>query len=220
MTMDAGWRSSRLAVGALLLGLVVCGCSGKTDTGGEDGDDGGDEGGDEGGDAGGDPGGEGGGEDLDDPRGVAGADPGCEDFEGTAIAGATGFFFGQYVATADPTVWEGEEQWLLFANERWQELGEDDCTITWNTEAVWTEAAGTCGTCEYGLTVAATIDLARTSCPEGLYEGDESFSVVYGVDVAGDVATYSFAASGTLVGSGHAVEGGSNFLSSGSCLYF
>jgi len=205
----------RLAMCVLACALVMGGCADKLETedsGGGSGDDGG---GEDGGDDG-----TGSGAQLDDPRTAAGPDPGCEDYDGTPIPGATGFFYGQYVATADETVWEGEEQWLLFANDAWREHGEDDCVITWTTTAIWTEEAGTCGSCEYGLTVEANIDLARTSCPEGLYEGDESFTVVYGVDVAGEVATYSFASSGTEVGTGHAVDGGSNFLSAGSCLYF
>jgi len=205
-----------LALGVL---LALAGCEAKLETedtgGGEDG--GGEDGGGE--DGGGDDGG-GGGAQLDDPRTSAGPNSVCEDYDGTAVAGATGFFFGQYVASADPSVWEGEEQWLLFANDKWREYGEDDCQVTWTTTATLTEEAGVCGSCEYGLTVEATLDVARTSCPEELYEGDEFFSVTYGVDVAGEVATYSYASSGTFVGTGHAVDGASNFLSDGSCLYF
>lgn len=169
---------------------------------------------------GGDDGGGGGTVDLPDPRTSAAADPGCEDFEGTPIAGATGYFYGQFVTTADPDVWAGQEQWILFSNQAWRDVGEDDCVITWSTTATRTDGAGTCSTCDYGLTVQASIDIANTSCPEGLWEGEETFQVVYGVAVDGGTATYYYASSGNFLGTGHAADGGSNYLSDGSCLYF
>jgi hypothetical protein len=171
-------------------------------TGGEDGDDGGEGG------------------PLPDPRTDAGFDAGCTDVDGVKVPGATSFFYGQFEATAEPDVWQGEEQWLLFANDTWREYGEDDCAITWTAVATRSDAAGTCGDCSYGLTVSASIDLARTSCPEGLYAGEESFEVVYGVRVSGSTATYVFAQSGTTVGTGHAEERGSNYLSQASCTWF
>ena len=157
---------------------------------------------------------------LPDPRPAAGFDAACSDVDGVSVPGATSFFYGQFEATDDPDVWQGEEQWLLFANDTWREYGEDDCVVTWTAVAARSEAAGTCADCSYGLTVSAAIDLARTSCPEGLYEGVEAFEVVYGVRVAGSAATYVFAQSGTVVGTGSAVESGSNYLSEGACTWF
>lgn len=157
---------------------------------------------------------------LPDPRESAVYDPACDDFDGVAIPAATSFFYGQYAATSEPDVWAGQEQWILFANDTWREYGEDDCVITWSTTAVRSDGAGTCGQCQYGLTVSATLDLANTSCPEGLYEGAESFEAVYGVEVNGEAATWYFAASGTLLGTGYAADGAANFLSEAACTYF
>lgn len=164
--------------------------------------------------------GEGGEPDLPDPREAAVYDAACDDFDGVEVPAATSYFYGKYWATAETDVWEGQEQWILYANDTWREYGEDDCIITWSMSAVRSDGAGTCGTCAYGLTVSAQIDLANTSCPEGLYEGAESFEAVYGVEVNGDAATYFFATSGTELGTGYATEGGSNYLSTATCTYF
>lgn len=210
--------------------LLVCiftmaACSAKlsggdTGTAGTPGGGGGGSGGDEGSD--GDDGNGGGGnpDDLPDPRTNAAFDPNCADVDGTPVPGATSFFYGQFGATSDPTVWEGYEEWILYANDAWRAVGVDDCTITWNATAAQTDEAGTCADCAYGLTVAATIDLARTSCPEGLYEGAENFEVVYGVRVTGDRSAYVYAQNGNPLGEGYAAEGASNYLSAGSCVWF
>ena len=41
------------------------------------------------------------------------------------MPGAKTYFVGSYSDNGDGT-WSGYEQWVLFANERWQETGEDD----------------------------------------------------------------------------------------------
>lgn len=190
--------------------VAIAGCSQsslKTEDTGTDGTTGGDDGG-------GGPG------TLTDPRTSAGADPGCEDFDGVAIPGATGYFYGEYRATADPDVWEGVEQWILYSNAEWRTYGEDDCVVTWVATAARSDSAGTCSTCAYGLTIEASLDIASTTCPEALYAGDEQFSAVYGVAVSGETSTWYFAQSGTQFATGFATEGAANFLSEGSCLYF
>ena len=158
--------------------------------------------------------------DLPDPRADVAFDANCSDVDGIQVPGATSFFYGSFGATDDPNTWEGVEQWILVANDAWRDAGEDDCTITWTASAERSDEAGTCADCSYGLTVAASIDLARTSCPEGLYEGSESFSVVYGVRVSGDTADYVYAQTGNPLGSGHANENASNYLSAAACVWF
>jgi hypothetical protein len=202
-----------------LTAIWMVGCTGEdleakdSGSGGEDGGEG-----SGGGEGGGD---DGGGEvDLPDPRERAVYDDGCTDYDGIPVAGATSYFYGQFVATGTDDVWEGEEQWILLANDAWREAGEDDCVITWNVTAQRTDEAGTCGDCTYGLSLSTNIDIARTSCPEGLYEGEESFSVVYGVRVSGETATFVYAQSGNPLGTGYATDGASNYLSEGACTYF
>ncbi len=159
-------------------------------------------------------------EDLPDPRADVAFDADCTDVDGYPVPGATSFFYGGFGATADSDVWEGEEQWILVANDAWREAGEDDCAITWNVVAERSDEAGACGDCAYGLTVAASIDLARSSCPEGLYEGSENFSVVYGVRVSDGAAEYVYAQNGNPLGTGHANENASNYLSAAACVWF
>lgn len=147
-----------------------------------------------------------------------GPDPGCEGYDGTPIAGATGFFVGSFSVDGELAV-TGTERWVLFANSRWQELGGGDCEVVWNLTGLQGDATGACGACAYSLELGAILDTQATTCPADLYAGDESFSVVYNVLVAGDAATFYFE-SGSDVGQGTQGTSSMSYISEGSCLYF
>lgn len=82
-------------------------------------------------------------------------------------------------------------------------------------------AAGACSSCDYGVRVDATLNAGQTTCPEGLYKGEESYSVTYGVDEATDgTAEIYFASSGNLLGRGYGNGTAFNYVSDVSCKWF
>lgn len=215
---------TRALLPALLL-LGACSSSLK----GEDADDSSGEGpGSDGGDGGGgDGGGSGeGGEDALDalPDLLAGADlSGCQQVEGSDgemydVPGAVSYFYGEYYQTEDGSGWAGKESWLLYANDRWQELGEDDCQI------VWTMGADLSGDLEPGgqvsLQVRADIRGSETTCPEGLYEGEESWTASYSIEINdnGDSFWYYNGADQFATGGSSGVA--LNFLTDKACTWF
>ncbi len=126
---------------------------------------------------------------------------GCEDVSGTPVPGAAAYFVGRYLERSggDMRGWTGTEQWALFANAAWRDVGGMDCVVTWTVTASVTEA-GACATCDYGMRVEASLDAARTTCPAELYAGDETFRTTYGVDTHDDgSASVYYASSGNLL---------------------
>ena len=74
--------------------------------------------------------------------------------------------------------------------------------------------------CDFGLDVSAAVNLAGTTCPEELYEGDELWSTTYAVDLSGDEAVFYFASSGNPLGAGYGIDGAVNYITEETCLYF
>lgn len=212
-------RALPLSLTALLCAATACSkpfSKSEGELGGEDGPggDGGDGGsGADGGDLSGLP-------DL-----LAGADrSGCQtvtssDGEELPVPGAVSYFYGEYAeSSAEPGVWLGSERWVLFANDRWQELGEGDCEVVWLTRATESEAAA-CGACDLTLEVEASLDGVATTCPDGLYEGEEQWSITYGVARRDGQSEWYFA-SGSRLGSGGATDSAVNFLTDKTCTWF
>ena len=141
--------------------------------------------------------------------------PGYED-----LPGATTYFLGLYLKDGD--IWVGSETWLLYATSEWEAAGGADCQVVWTVSATETSPES-CGGCELGLDVSATIDASLTTCPEALYEDNESWSVGYDVDLADDgTATVYFASSGNALASGVSVEDGAGFtfVTDADCAWF
>lgn len=145
-------------------------------------------------------------------------DPVCEDFQGSPIPGATGWFIGDF--TLDGGVVTGTEVWLLLANTTLDARGGSDCRVTWEVVGEVIEAGAQCPLCTYGLRIAAQLDPARTDCPEDLYEGEEVYSVGYDVRVEGDAAAVRFAASGEPLGEGVVGEQRLVYRSEADCFWF
>ena len=143
---------------------------------------------------------------------------GCEDLSGNVTAGATVWFWGEYI-TADGG-WTGEERMIYFANDAWVDAGGYDCELVWSMTATDT-SPGTCTTCDIGLQVEASLDASQTSCPEGLQTDTETWSESYGIARAEDsTATWYFADSGTEFGAGYYNDTAINYLSEKSCSWF
>lgn len=144
----------------------------------------------------------------------------CDDSEFSDQPGATSYFLAELTKSGD--TWEGHEYWVLYANEAWAQADDgEDCQIAWSVELSETEASA-CAVCDYGLEGGATIDLDQTTCAQSaLWEGSENQTLAYDVDDDGSTATFYFAGSGNLLGTGHS-NGGSalNYLSEPQCDWF
>jgi len=218
----------------LLLAAGVVGCSASFDdkgmgsgdgsgSGDGPGDDRGDNGTGSGDDGGGASNGSGSVSDLHDLKAEVQRDAeGCQMVDDISHPGAASYFYGemQPVQGAEIPMWEGREEWLLYANDAWQATGVNDCVVTWNIQAEEVEA-GACAACDITVAVAATVDIARTSCPEGLWEDDANYAVTYDVmwDDAGD-SNWFFAASGNPMGTGSHSDGAMNYITERSCVWF
>jgi len=218
----------------LLAGLSV-GCSasldpkgGGSDDGGGNSDGPGDDGGDDsnvdsGDDGGGAINGSGTVSDLTDLKASLQRNAeGCQTVDDISHPGAATYFYGelQPVQGAEVSTWEGREEWLLYANEAWQEVGVNDCAVTWSVQAEEV-GPGACAACDVTVAVAATVDIARTSCPEELWEEDSNYTVTYDVmwDDTG-VSNWFFSESGNPMGTGSHSDGAMNFVTSRSCVWF
>jgi hypothetical protein len=200
---------------AQILLLSACsGSFGKGDTASGNQGPGGDDGGSSGGNADGLP-------DLTDDLDRGGCEGVESDGEFVPVPGAASYFAGTYEASADEEgVWTGTEQWILYANQAWQDLGQGDCTITWFMRAS-EGSPGACGACDLGLQVSASVDLGQTDCPEGLVEDEQNWSNSYGVArLEENVASWFFAQSGNPFANGYHLDGAVNFISEKSCTYF
>jgi hypothetical protein len=219
------------------LALLGCACSASFDpkTGGADGtgsdfpNNGGsgsgtDGGGDDDGSDAGSGAGSGNIDDLDDIKSdmVTGAD-GCQTIDEVSHPGAASYFYGELepVNTDDGPQWRGVEEWILFANEAWRDTGVSDCVVTWVLQAEEVDP-GLCGACDVSLAVVGTVDTARTSCPDGLWEDSFNYSVQYDVrfDPTTDTSQWFFAESGSTMGSGSYAGVAMNYLTARSCVWF
>lgn len=151
----------------------------------------------------------------------------CEEIEGQPVPGAVSYFVGSYRDSGDGT-WRGVEQWVLIANDRWIEV-EDElpsagmCTVTWTVVAAESADTGACAACDLGLDVSATIDLANTDCPEGLYEApsDQNWTTSYAVMTGADgSAQWFYAGSGSALGAGTNSGGVADYVTAASCKWF
>jgi hypothetical protein len=144
---------------------------------------------------------------------------GCEEVSGSSdVPGAVSVYVGEF--TKSGSTFAGKETWALYANAAWKATGEDDCKIVWNITGV-TSGTGSCSSCDYGMSISATLDVGATTCPEGLYEDEESYTVTYGVAEPGDgSATFYYASSGNKLGVGLATSTTVSYASEERCAWF
>jgi hypothetical protein len=146
------------------------------------------------------------------------ADPGCEEVTGQPVPGATSYFWGDF-STNGSTV-SGEEGWTLLSNQAWRDNGGEDCVVVWSAAGGQASPTSGCPSCDYSFGLYMSIDLSKTTCPEGLYEGDESFATTYDVAIDGSSTTYSFGTSGNSLGQGETDGTRSTYLAESTCKYF
>jgi len=216
---------------------AALGCSANFDnknagTSGTTGDGPGSDGGGSGGEGSGDgSGGEGTGDDgatvddlVDLKSALDASASGCQDVDGTPHPGAASYFYGELEPTesedGEGPQWRGTEEWILFANDAWRDTGVSDCVVTWSVQAEEV-APGACAACDVSVAVAATVDIANTSCPEGLWEGVENYAETYDIRLDTDgTSTWFFGGSGTMMGTGSYVDFAMNYVTERSCVWF
>ena len=145
---------------------------------------------------------------------VCDAVPGYEDHPG-----ATSTFVGVYGPSGEG--WAGVEAWMMYATPAWIAAGGSDCQVVWNVQAD-EGSPTTCGTCDLGLSVTASLDQAATTCPEDLWLGDESFAVDYDVaiDESSSTTVWYWGSSGAEFAAGYADGANLSFRTDEACLWF
>lgn len=157
-------------------------------------------------------------EPLDNPHPY---DSDCDGFEGTPVAGATGWFVGEYAFVEDDRV-EGYEAWALLANDEWKEAaGADDCTLIWNVAGVVGEPEN-CPSCQFSMTIDANLNLNESDCiPQFIQAHNQPFTETYNVRENSDGTTeFFFAASANLLGVGTSDNQQANFRGEPRCFFF
>ena len=148
---------------------------------------------------------------------------------GPGNEGADSYFYGELSVDGDKVT--GMEQWILFANPKWQAKGGADCVMEWALTGT-TTGTGSCADCDSGVKLHATFRSGK-GCPEELIIGRErpdgkrvggegqDWDNAYALKKKGDgsLAVY-FAKSGKLLGEGHSKGSRYNYLSAHACKWF
>ena len=163
-------------------------------------------------------------DDLEDPFApTAGQEGACDDaLYWDTVPGAVSFFVGDFSVDGCGDV-SGEETWVLYPNERWQELGGQSCRVVWNASGL---LGGPLEEGSIELTMSLAVDMAATDCAPNekgvpVYVGETSVSVNYDVDLRGDgTAEFRYRDSGTLLGEGTWNEGNLTYTTAHGCKFF
>lgn len=157
--------------------------------------------------------------DLDDPMDeIVGHEADCEEgaYYNPDIPTATSYFVGEFHFDECGTVY-GKETWILYPNDKWTELGGQQCQVVWSASGTKEErvALG-----NYSLNLSMVVNEAETTCSAiDDFEYDETFAVVYDVVVqGGDSAVYFV--SGTKLGEGEVNASHVTYVSDVNCKLF
>jgi hypothetical protein len=149
------------------------------------------------------------------------ADPGCDDFEGVEIPGATSYFVGDFEFVGDDLDGVvGTEAWVLLANPTWEELGAIDCTIYWSV--VGTRNPGD-GEPVFDLDLHMTIDTGTSVCDPVLLAqvaaDSGEFDAAYSAAISGDGSATTQVLS-TLTGHGYGTDTRLTYVTDSACKWF
>ena len=151
-------------------------------------------------------------------------------------AGATSYFAGSYVKIDNE--WHGREKWILFPNERWQNIayqqwmdGDESisniaqgypCEISWDMYVQEIDELETCFACDIALSVQAEISFSSTNCPQGLWSepSEQNWQTVYEIAKVNGSSIFYFQSNGNPFGWGYSSENALNFLSEPNCKWF
>ena len=144
----------------------------------------------------------------------------CEEVAGyDNIPGAANYYYGALSRSGEE--WSGAESWRLFANSDWEKAGGADCEVVWRMTGETVDDGGECATCEFSVSLSATVDTGRTDCDPDIYAGSETFTITYAVDDHGD-GTHGifFAGSGRALGTGEIDGDELTYVTEPNCLWF
>ena len=144
-------------------------------------------------------------------------DDSCDGFDGTPVAGAWGWWVGDFRVDGDSV--EGYEVWALLTNDEWASGGEGrDCQLTYNINGLIGPTQN-CASCDFSVEIDATINHDASDCHDAfVLAHDDPYSVTYNVrTTSSGVTEVLFAASGNPVGEGSSNNRGFNFTSNPRC---
>lgn len=152
---------------------------------------------------------------------LAGRTHACEDqpLYNPDVPTATTYWIGEFTFDSEGVVF-GTETWVQYANPRWIEVGGHDCQIVWSVGGYKDERVNRG---HYSLHLQGTVDLSKTDCPTDaagttIYEGTETFTVVYDVTTLEDgTAEFHFAATGTALATGYHNANAVNYITGMKC---
>lgn len=154
---------------------------------------------------------------LDDPYPY---DSDCDGYEGTPVAGAMGWFVGEF--EIDGNAVQGYEAWALIANDAWAETGEGyDCQMTWTIGGI-IEAPINCPSCSYSMAIDANVNYELSDCHDRFIAAEDTpFSTTYNVRENPDGTTeVFFAESSRLLGTGTSDNNELTYRSDARCFFF
>ena len=109
----------------------------------------------------------------------------------------------------------------MLSNDTWAATDEGgDCEVVWTVVGNVT-APGACATCQIGLSLTASIDRGSTTCPQGVWAGEETMQESYNVYLGSDGSSiWYFGGSGTQFAVGELDGNAMNYLSEGACNFW
>jgi hypothetical protein len=138
------------------------------------------------------------------------------------VPGATGYFYGTFELTGTSVGDQatGTEKWILFSNDTWAgNTGGGDCEVVWTVVGNVT-APTSCSNCQIGLALTASINRGETTCPQGVWAGEETMQEAYDVYWGPTGSNWYFSGSGTQFAVGEQSGSSMNYISEGSCNFW
>ena len=89
----------------------------------------------------------------------------CEDFQGTPVSGATGYYVGEFNWADNGEDVTGYEAWVLYANDEWERVDDEarDCYILWTVTGEKQGQPQGCASCDFSLALHMTFDRATST---------------------------------------------------------
>ena len=141
---------------------------------------------------------------------------GCDN--GPGDNGAASFFYTDLTLSEDSV--SGEEQWLLFANEKWKNNNGADCIVKWKLSGTKTKPKA-CGTCNYGLQLTNQMDVTGSTCPKDIAKGETGQIIAYDVKLNDNgMAELFFSKSGKPFAQGYHSKNRLKVVTDMSCRWF
>ncbi|TNE92300.1 MAG: hypothetical protein EP330_02235 [Deltaproteobacteria bacterium] len=153
-----------------------------------------------------------------DPYDGLGANAECDDFDGTPYTGATGYFVGEF--TFSDGLLTGYEDWILYPNQSWSNMGQGPCYLRWNAFGTVSGPVDCVG-CSHEIVLDLTFDGETSNCPQNLedIEGNDGNVTYYVQASPNGTARFEFT-DGDFLGNGVLIDGRAAYVSDPQCNVF